>query len=68
MLYSNNSETWTYLGMYSWLFSLFVIIDYYAVKRYPQPAYTWDKPRQIVALYIAFSFGLFIFIKDVILK
>jgi hypothetical protein len=65
--YSYNVHYGVYLGLYIWLFSLFVIVDYYADKWYPQPQYTWDKPRQVLGLYVGLSCILFVYLKDIIL-
>jgi hypothetical protein len=65
--YSEDSNIYGYLGLYVWLFSVFVIVDYFADKIYPSNNYFFDKPRTVIAIYIAFSIGLFLILKDVLI-
>lgn len=63
LIYSDTTSYWHYLLLCIWLFSVFIIVDFYAEKWYPNPPHGFHKPRLVIGAYIGVSLCLFVLIK-----
>ena len=66
VIYDQTTSYWHYLLLYLWSFSLFVIVDYFAEKWFPNPPHGFHKPRLVIGSYIGLSALLFILIREIL--